>query len=227
MAAPSGTDLRDAVLRDGTAIASGVLREAACVELEAALADLAPDGAGRRNLLDVPAVAELARSAEMRDLVTPVLGEDAFAVRGILFDKRPSANWRIRWHQDLTIAVRERADLPGFQGWSTKAGVTHVVAPDAVLEGMLAVRLHLDPTDARNGALEVVPGSHRDGRRDGPPVRHRTIVCAVGRGGAQVMRPLLVHRSGKTIEPRRRRVVHVEFAATPLPGGLQWASRVR
>src|SRR5262245_300754 len=65
-----------------------------------------------RNLLDVvPEVDELARSAAIRALVEPVLGSAAMAVRGIMFDKTPEANWKVAWHQDLTIAVRERIDL--------------------------------------------------------------------------------------------------------------------
>jgi ectoine hydroxylase-related dioxygenase (phytanoyl-CoA dioxygenase family) len=39
-------------------------------------------------------------------------------------------------------------------------------APLKVLEQVLAVRLHLDDCDERNGALRVVPGSHLLGRLD-------------------------------------------------------------
>jgi hypothetical protein len=62
----------------------------------------------------------------MRRLVEPVLGWDAFAVRGILFDKLPGANWKVPWHQDCVIAVHERMDSPGWEPWSVKEGVAHV-----------------------------------------------------------------------------------------------------
>jgi hypothetical protein len=107
-----------------------------------------------RNLLDaVPEVGELARSGAIRALVEPVLGSAAMAVRGILFDKTPEANWKVAWHQDLTIAVRERIDLPDFGRWSTKAGILHVQPPSGILERMLAVRIHLDDCPADNGPV--------------------------------------------------------------------------
>src|SRR5688500_16968534 len=65
----------------------------------------------RRNLLDVPAVADLVASPALGEVVLAILGERARAVRGILFDKTPDANWLVPWHQDLSIAVRERLDV--------------------------------------------------------------------------------------------------------------------
>jgi hypothetical protein len=52
----------------------------------------------------VPALREFANSPPLRALVEPVLGEGCFPVRGILFDKVPGANWKVPWHQDLSIA---------------------------------------------------------------------------------------------------------------------------
>ncbi len=75
---------------------------------------------GLRNLLGLPAVSELACSEPIRQLVEPVLGPDSFAVRGILLNKLPGANWKAVWHQDCVIAVRKRKDLPGWGPWSVK-----------------------------------------------------------------------------------------------------------
>ena len=48
---------------------------------------------GVRNLLDLsPDVCRLAGLPEVRRLVTPILGEEAFAARAIFFDKVPGAN---------------------------------------------------------------------------------------------------------------------------------------
>lgn len=125
-----------------------------------------------RNLLDaVPAVRGLARSPRVRALVEPVLGAQAFAVRGILFDKTPDANWKVAWHQDLTIAVRERREVEGFGPWSEKSGVAHVQPPVEVLERMVTVRLHLDPCGPASGPVQVIPGSHRHGRLSAGDVR--------------------------------------------------------
>jgi hypothetical protein len=181
----------------------------------------------RRNLLDVPQVVDLVTSHALSNLVRAVLGEGARAVRGILFDKTPDANWLVPWHQDLSIAVRERRDVPGFGPWSVKAGVHHVQPPREVLDQMLTVRIHLDACPADNGPLRVIPGSHRSllapdelERRVGE--QSAATACCVEAGDALLMRPMLAHASAPARSPAHRRVVHIEYAASELPGGLQW-----
>jgi ectoine hydroxylase-related dioxygenase (phytanoyl-CoA dioxygenase family) len=176
----------------------------------------------------VAGVRRLAESPAVRGLVEPVLGDAARLVRSILFTKGEDANWQVPWHQDLAIAVRERAEVAGYASWSVKDGVPHVQPPIAVLEQMLAVRLHLDAADASNGALWVSPGSHRLGRlaaseAAGAAERLGAQVCAVAAGDALVLRPLLLHASRKVTSARPRRVVHLEFCAAELPAPLAWA----
>ncbi|MEA2640920.1 MAG: hypothetical protein QOF51_2314 [Chloroflexota bacterium] len=180
-----------------------------------------------RNLLAIEAVRRLAGSQAVLGLVRPILGDGAFPVRAIYFDKTRDANWKVPWHQDLAIAVRERRDIPGFGPWSVKAGVVHVQPPAPVLQQMLTVRVHLDPTDEANGPLRVLPGSHRLGVV--PTVEigrlHASmaeVTCLVPRGAALLMRPLLVHASSEARDDAHRRVIHVEYAAGDLPGGLEW-----
>jgi ectoine hydroxylase-related dioxygenase (phytanoyl-CoA dioxygenase family) len=165
------------------------------------------------------------------DLVEPVLGPGSFAVRGLLFDKTEGANWGVPWHQDLTIAVRRRVESPGYGPWTVKAGITHVRPPIGVLEGMLTLRVHLDDCGRGRGPLRVVPGSHREGRLDVESTRGRleagpVVDCLVDRGGVVIMRPLILHASSAATEPRRRRVLHLEYAAGPLPGGVEWFESV-
>ena len=181
-----------------------------------------------RNLLDVsPEVGELAHSTAVRELVEPVLGPDCFPVRGILFDKIPDANWKVPWHQDVTIAVQDKVEVEGFGPWSMKSDVLHVQPPAYVLERMLSVRLHLDTCGEANGALRVIPGSHRQGRipeEQIPTIRQTSYehVCALEVGGALLMRPLLLHASSPSLVPEHRRVVHLDFAAVQLPNGMKW-----
>ncbi|MFM1767987.1 MAG: hypothetical protein RJA22_516 [Verrucomicrobiota bacterium] len=203
----------------------GVLDAAAQAALREALGSVA--GAGRRGLLAIPAVRALARSAPLRALAGLGLEGEPFPVRAIFFDKTPAANWAVAWHQDLTLAVAERVELPGFGPWSTKDGMVHVQPPAAVLERMLTVRLHLDDADEANGALRVIPGSHREGRLSAEAIqawrgREAEVLCAAAAGDALVMRPLLLHASSRAAGARHRRVLHLEYAATPLPGGLRW-----
>lgn len=181
-----------------------------------------------RNLLEVvPAVARLAKSDRLTRLVRSIFGKDALPVRGILFDKTPDANWLVPWHQDLTICVKQRIDAAGFGPWTIKAGVHHVQPPIDVLDAMLAVRIHLDDCSESNGALQILPSTHRFGRltaqqielaqRGGPPV-----TCSVRRGGAVLMKPLALHSSSAALEPRHRRVIHIDYASCRLPFGLEW-----
>jgi ectoine hydroxylase-related dioxygenase (phytanoyl-CoA dioxygenase family) len=131
------------------------------------------------------------------------------------------------WHQDRTVAVREKRDVPGFGPWTVKAGVPHVQPPLTIMENMLTIRLHVDECQETNGPLRIIAGSHRAGFVDDKSIQSltkeaRPVTCIVPQGGAMLMRPLLLHSSARATKPNHRRVIHLEFAATPLTGGLEW-----
>ena len=199
-------------------------------ELESVSAQVSKAKHAQRNLLDFAPVRQLACCQSVRKLVAAVLGPDCFAVRGILFNKTPDSNWKVVWHQDRTIAVRERIDVPQFGPWSVKAGVPSVQPPTSIMAKMLAMRLHLDENDESNGPLRVIPGSHRAGCLAAEQIlawkERPTVTCTVPRGGVILMRPLLLHASSACSQPKQRRVVHLEFACEKLPGGLEWHDRV-
>ena len=137
---------------------------------------------------------------------------------------------RDTWHQDLTIAVRETASAADYGPWSVKAGIVHVQPPIAVLERMIAVRIHLDDCASENGPVRVLAGSHRLGRLStrsiaDAPTHHREVTCALRRGGLLAMRPLLLHASSAAVAAGRRRVLHIEFAACELAPGVEWFER--
>lgn len=229
----------ETIARDGFAVVEGVVPDSITRALLPALADVEHEGAiarrgsihAVRNLIEaVPEVRALARMQLVRSLVEPVLGPECFVVRAILFDKTPEANWKVTWHQDLTIAVREPADAPGFGPWSEKAGIPHVQPPAEVLERMLTVRVHLDDCGPENGPVQVIPGSHAHGRLTADEIArwrrdHAPVACTSPRGGALVMRPMILHASSPATHPGHRRVVHLEFAADELPHGLEWHGR--
>jgi len=214
------------VENDGFAVVQNVLRPKECEELVALLGPV--DGAGRRNLLQKPEIAALADSSRILKLVQPYLAGKARAVRGIYFDKTPEANWSVTWHQDLLIPVREKVETDGFGPWSTKAGVPHVQPPVEFLDRMLTLRLHLDETTETNGALRVLPGSHRLGvlsseAMDRLCAEQKAVTCEVAAGGVLLMRPLLLHSSRRSTADSHRRVLHLEYAGFELPNGLRWS----
>lgn len=181
----------------------------------------------RRFFREVPGVASLVFTHRLKAIIDAILS-GCFVVKSIYFDKPPTSNWWVASHQDLTIAVDRRADFPGFDHWTTKQDQFSVQPPVAILENIFTVRIHLDDTNKENGALRVIPGSHRKGivrphaNQEGLP----ECTCEVPRGGIMLMKPLLLHSSGRTTNRRSRRVIHIELSNHELPGGLVWAERL-
>ncbi len=227
--------------REGFAIIPDVLPLVLLSELQGAFAAPLTGGAGGiRNVLSAyPVVRRAASSDAVRALLSAAMGGEPVAVRGILFDKTTEpggANWKVPYHQDRSIAVRERPAgvIPGFDVWSVKEGVPHVQPPRDLLERLVTVRLHLDPCEADRGALRVLPGTHRLGILTADEIagcRAATpeTVCAVPEGGALVFRPLLLHASSPVTRPNaRRRVLHLGFAPADmiLPPGITWFEEI-
>ncbi len=213
--------------RDGYEIWREVLNFREIEKIKNHLTKQPAEGAGSRiRLSEHIWLTDLICSPKIRGMIESHLGSRAAAVRALFFDKRPEANWSVRWHQDKTIAVKAKIPTGGYCGWSLKEGVLHVHPPVEVMENMLALRLHLDPAGPQNGGLRVYPGSHRFGY-----VKDKTLSETVKRfesvptdataGDAILMRPLLLH-SSERCQSGRRRVLHIEFASNPLPGPLEW-----
>jgi hypothetical protein len=182
---------------------------------------------GARNLLQLwPPVIDAWQHAPLPEILAEVLGPAFGLVRVLYFDKPPEQSWALPWHKDMAIAVRNNR-LPSDQfGKPTfKAGVPHVEAPEWLLENMMTLRLHLDDMTEENGPLKVLPGSHRSGTADQPPV---TILG--GRGDVLLMRPLLSHASNKSHPETKqhRRILHFEFSGIEaLPDGYAWHDFIR
>ncbi|HEY4379118.1 MAG TPA: phytanoyl-CoA dioxygenase family protein [Acidobacteriaceae bacterium] len=221
--------------RDGFAIAKSLLSPD---EVDRLLVLLSPVGSdsdtnrgGVRDVLDrVPKLRGVAEHHAVRRLVDTILGSEALLVRATMFDKTADSNWKVPWHQDLTIAVDKRLDTPSYGPWSVKSGLIHVQAPTSILMRMLTVRIHLDPCPAENGALRVMPGSHKLGRIDQNYAvqyvdERAAVYCEAMVGDALLMRPLLLHASSVCQHPFHRRVLHLDFAAGKLDGELQWRMR--
>jgi len=225
-------ELQQSVAAAGWAVTDPVVDSATIAELRDCVAPLVQSGrGGARNLLDEPRIATLATSRGLRRFAGAVLGDACFAVRALFFDKTADANWKVVWHQDLTVAARERIDLPGYGPWTDKAGVPHVQPPVDVLEHMLAIRLHLDPCGEDNGPVRVLDGTHRLGRLTASEIDELRAklpesVCLAAEGALLAFRPLLLHGSSPATHPVHRRVIHIEYAAQPLASPLAWHRQV-
>jgi hypothetical protein len=220
-----GSVMRNEIDNRGFAIANRLIEDFEQQEFISALGPVS--GAGRRGILGLPSVAALARSERLLDLVRPHLSSEPFPVRAIYFDKSSEGNWLVPWHQDLTLALQSRVDVSGFGPWSVKEGIPHVQPPVELLEQMLIVRIHLDNADESNGALRVLPGSHRLGRLSAENIQKLRAqepehLCTARAGDALLMRPLLLHASSRSTSAKHRRVLHIEYAAFPLPAELHW-----
>jgi ectoine hydroxylase-related dioxygenase (phytanoyl-CoA dioxygenase family) len=95
--------------------------------------------------LDCPALMELVHRREILDAVADVLGPDVLCRSSSLFIKEPGDDAFVAWHQDATY-------------WELDP-------PDAV-----TAWLALTSSSSENGALQVLPGSHRQA-----PMEHRVI----------------------------------------------------
>jgi len=183
----------------------------------------------RQFLREIPSTLNLILNNNLRQILAQLFGGSYFIVKSIYFDKPPTSNWYVSYHQDLTISVDKKLPLQGFDFWTIKQDQFAVQPPLSVLENIVTVRIHLDDTDENNGALKVLPRSHRKGIYR-PETIDWTVEqeknCLVPKGGIMLMKPLLLHSSGRTTNGRRRRVIHIEFCNIELPGQLNWAELI-
>jgi hypothetical protein len=210
---------------DGAALhASAAL--AILTSIETALADVPPAQAGVR-LHGIPALSRVLATGPLHNLAASHLGPDPRPVRAVLFDKSPGTNWALGWHQDRTIAVRERHDVPGFERWSTKAGIQHVEPPFDLLERMVTIRIHLDPVPDDNAPLLIALGSHRLGKvadheAEAKALTGETYACLAERGDVWAYATPILHASGAAAGHRHRRVLQIDWSADTLPAPLSW-----
>ena len=213
---------------DGYAIADFVLADHQCAHIASSLpAVVGAARGGVRNLIGHPTVVALLSHQRLGRYLWSVTGRDLVAVKATLFDKTGETNWRMQWHQDRTIAVKERLDVAGFGPWSTKSGALHVEAPREVLAQMLAIRIHLDACGPDNGPLRVIPASHLLGKLKEAELERVVANTAsaelhVPQGALLLMRPLLIHSSPAALSPVHRRVLHIEFAPIEAISPLKW-----
>ncbi len=205
----------------GFAILPGLFSPACLDELLQKIGELASrrSRAGVRHALGLAPVAALARQPQIIEIARVVLGPNAFPFRATLFDKSPTANWLVVWHQDTALPLKERVDLPGWGPWSVKEGIDYAHAPSPVLSEVLALRVSLDDSTGENGPLRVLPRTHKLGVLTDESIHELAaqtspVDCVVAKGGIVAMSPLIVHASSKSHSEAPRRILHIEYAAS-------------
>jgi ectoine hydroxylase-related dioxygenase (phytanoyl-CoA dioxygenase family) len=203
-------------------------------EIEAIKAEISVDHevlrrTGIRNIeKKFQSISRVAANPTVSSIAASLLGGVPQLVRALFFDKTPERNWFVAWHQDRTVAVNRRVEMPGWGPWTRKDGVHHAQPPREALDHMVTIRLHIDDADEEGGCLHVIPGSQQlgvltQGEIDRVVAVSRPMACVVNAGDAVIMRPLLLHSSVKSRRASHRRLVHLEYSSYELPSGVCWA----
>jgi ectoine hydroxylase-related dioxygenase (phytanoyl-CoA dioxygenase family) len=176
-----------------------------------------------------PAVAEYVGPSSAIARAAAQAGVDPAPVRIVAFNKSPTSNWAVAWHQDRVIAVDERCDEPGYTNWVMKDDVWHCEPPIELLHKLVFVRVHFDACDETNGAMEIAVGSHRMGLVDARRAKevaeaHQMEVCRAAPGDVLLVKALTLHRSGSSVVQVNRRALRVDYARRrDLAARLNWS----
>lgn len=187
-----------------------------------------PDGeSGTRISGDSELRKLLEGSGPIGCIVAGLIGKEVFPVRAISFDKNDINNWALGWHQDRTIAVKRRCDLPGYGPWTRKQGILHVQPPFLVIAGLRTIRIHLDPVSSSNGPLLVAAGSHRLGLVAAEQCKKLAetmprMACLANAGDIWAYHTAILHASERSEPGQRRRVLQVDYASDQLQVPLEW-----
>ncbi|NHQ68294.1 phytanoyl-CoA dioxygenase family protein [Elizabethkingia miricola] len=183
----------------------------------------------RQFLKEVPEAYDLIFNEKLNHIIHTIFDSDYFVVKSIYFDKPESSNWYVAYHQDLTISVDTKIEMENFGPWTTKQNQYAVQPPLEILQNIFTIRIHLDETNSENGALKVIEKSHSKGIYRPETIDWKTekeSTCSVSKGGIMIMKPLLLHSSGRTVNNKKRRVIHIEFSNVDLPAPLRWSEKL-
>ena len=184
----------------------------------------------REFLIDHPDFHEKIFTENLKKVIQKISPQCEKSIKSIYFDKPPSANWIVNWHQDLTINLTNKKEVDNYKNWRTKEDRVVVQPNLEMLESIFTIRIHLDNCKKENGALRIIEGSHKKGvikitdwikEKEGIET-----ICEVKKGGILLMKPLALHASRRTENNKNRRVIHIEFTELKLPTGLKWKEQI-
>ena len=183
----------------------------------------------RQFLKEMPQTQKIIFTQKLKNIITEIFGEEYFVTKSIYFDKPEKSNWFVPYHQDLTISVDKKVEIENFAPWTIKQNQFAVQPPLYYLEDNFTIRIHLDDTNEQNGALKVIPKSHLKQIYRPETIdwqKETEISCNTLKGGIMIMRPLLLHSSGRTTNNEKRRVIHIEFSNKELDSRINWSERI-
>ncbi|TYA74173.1 phytanoyl-CoA dioxygenase family protein [Seonamhaeicola marinus] len=184
----------------------------------------------RQLLRTIPQLYPLLFNNNLLGLLNYLFDSTYFLTKAIYFDKPENSNWFVPYHQDLSISVDKKAEVENYINWTFKKEQYGVQPPTKILEDTITLRIHLDHTNAHNGALNVIPKSHLNGviRKDSKHWHtQQPQICSVKKGGVMLMKPLILHASNKTTNKEQRRVIHLEFNHQELSKPLNWSEKLK
>jgi hypothetical protein len=107
-------DWLSSVRDQGFAIVPGVLDTHDLDSLLTELSDpcIHRSRAGVRHAMRFACVSTLARDERLLGMARKTLGNSALPFKATMFDKSPTANWLVAWHQDTALPLKQRCDTP-------------------------------------------------------------------------------------------------------------------
>ena len=182
----------------------------------------------RRLFKELPKLEQICLNPNLKKILNQ-FGQNYFLTKAIYFDKPAQSNWYVTWHQDLPINVKVKHDTDGYTAWTKKKDVISVIPKEEILHNTITIRIHLDDAFETNGCLKIIPGSHKKTHSTNEKAlivnNSVSTPCEINKGGINIMKPLLLHSSSKSISQKPRRVIHLEFNSIELDGDLEWEER--
>jgi len=165
-----------------------------------------------RHLLTIrSSLAGLLEATGIDGVAAVALNAGVTAVDATFFDKNAETNWKVPAHQDVVVPA---AVADGTSHVFQRYGATYTEPSSEILGTLVAARVHFDDCAADNGALYVLPGSHRQklpASEIAAVDRGSFVACPASMGDVLLMKPMLVHRSSPSQVPSHRRVLHVLY----------------
>ncbi|AWW28694.1 hypothetical protein DN752_00240 [Echinicola strongylocentroti] len=155
---------------------------------------------------------------------------DLFVMKAAVVDTLSLGDQRANnWREDITINVKNSTPIAGYTDWRECDGYYNVRPPAKLLKHGLVIRIHLEETIEENGALRILPGSHKkkliEDEVYSPPINRFPAIAEVSSGGLHLMKPLLVHSTSYNEMGNSAKVIHIALNSLNLPRGLDWAEK--